>query len=84
MKSNLDNLEESIIDDLWNVNGNRILGGNHEFPHPQQTSTQRLFMSRWQIDQKSSNIKTRNDSARSVVIYVQMFTKKGRVAMGDG
>ena len=48
----------------------------HEILHLEQASTPRLFMGGWEMDQNTRHIKTRNDLARSVVIYVQMWSKE--------
>ena len=72
----LDNLAESI-DDLRNVDGNRIICfWKLEIPHPEQTSTPGLFVGGWQIDQNASHIETRKGLARSVVVYVQKCSKE--------
>ena len=76
-KSNLYTLEVSGITGLWNIDGNRILSeswsGSTRFRILDRTTTQGLLMGRWQIDQNSSHIETRNGLARSVVIYFQML-----------
>ena len=50
-KTNLDNVEESSIDDLWSTDGIGILyeswSGSTGIPHPKQAPTPRFFMDGW-------------------------------------
>ena len=39
-------------------------------------------MGEWKIDQNTNHIETRNDWARTVVIYVQACSKESTAAMG--
>ena len=48
----------------------------HEIPHLEQTSTARLFVGAWKLDQHISPIEARNDLARSVVINVPTCSKE--------
>ena len=52
-------------------------------PYPQQTTTRRLFWSRWLIDQNSRHMETGNDLARSVVVYVPWCSQESKAAMGN-
>ena len=49
-KTNLDNSEESILEDLWNIDEHNILSDKleriHAIPNPRQPTTQRLFVGR--------------------------------------
>ena len=86
-KTDMDNWEESTIDDLWNTDGHEKyvfkLDRTHEIPHPEQASTLGLFMGGWQMDQHTSQIEIRNAWASGVVMYVQMYSKESKAAVGD-
>ena len=43
-------------------------------------STPTLFVGEWKIDQNTSDVETRNDLARSVVIYVPTCSKENKAA----
>ena len=55
----------------------------HEIPHLEQASTLGLLMGGWQIDQHTGHIEIRNDWASGVVMYVQMYSKESKAAVGD-
>ena len=78
-RTDLDNMKESSIDDLWNIDV--TFGADPRDSNPEQTSTPRLFMGGWQVDQKTSHIETVNDLARSVVVYVHMYSTESQKTM---
>ena len=60
-RTNLDNLEESNMDDDWNVGRHRIvriLDQVHSCPDSHQTSTKRYHVGDWNTEQGSAHHKT--------------------------
>ena len=78
-KTNLDNLEESSIDDLWNNDGLGILSkcwsGSTRF------CAHSKVIHGWIVDRNACHIETRNDMFRSVNIHVQMWSKESKAAI---
>ena len=83
-KNNLDHLEESIMDVLWNIDGRsqKVGADPRDFPILNKRSPQGLLLGGWKIDQDTSHIATRSHVASSVVINVQMCSKRKESSNG--
>ena len=84
-KPNLDNLEESIIDDLWNIEKFELSQEIGADPGGSESSTKRPPQCYSWVDvrltKNSSHIEARNDLVPRVVIYLQMFSIESNAAM---